>query len=152
MSFCPLDITLPPSPTLTEVSEPNNLIPIPAPESSFWMLHSSLDPNASTFTNLPALVSSIQNTMTTIIETSETTSSGILLLEQDNFHQWKGAMFSYFLEHNLDGIVDGIEPKPDSTHPVELANWLLREKKAAGFIARKLDTRNRDLLVNEENQ
>ncbi|KAG0142120.1 hypothetical protein CROQUDRAFT_16970, partial [Cronartium quercuum f. sp. fusiforme G11] len=84
--------------------------------------------------------------------TTETTSSGILPLEQDNFHQWKGAMFSYFLEHNLDGIVDGIEAKPDTTHPVKLANWLLREKKAARFISQKLDSCNRDLLVNEENQ
>ncbi|KAG0142674.1 hypothetical protein CROQUDRAFT_47633, partial [Cronartium quercuum f. sp. fusiforme G11] len=89
--------------------------------------------------------------MATNIEVSESSGSSIKPLEQDNFHQWKGSMLSYFLEHNLDGIVDGSESKPEPTRPTELANWYLREKKAAGFIARKLDSRNRDLIVNDLN-
>lgn len=58
-------------------------------------------------------------------------------------------MLSYFLEHNLDGIVDGSEPQP-VTSPAESQNWLLRQKKAAGFIARKLDSSNRDLFINPD--
>lgn len=57
-------------------------------------------------------------------------------------------MLSYFLEHNLDGIVDGSEDQPSSP-PAESLNWSLRQKKAAGFIARKLDAKNRDLFINE---
>lgn len=60
-------------------------------------------------------------------------------------------MQSYFLVHNLDGIVDGTEAQPTSS-PIESANWLLREKKAAGFIAMKLDAGNRDLFLTSENR
>ncbi|KAG0140363.1 hypothetical protein CROQUDRAFT_53359, partial [Cronartium quercuum f. sp. fusiforme G11] len=79
--------------------------------------------------------------MSTNTEVTESTGSSIKPLEQDNFHQWKGSMLSYFLEHNLDGIIDGSETKPEATKP-----------KAAGFIARKLDSRNRDLIVNDSNR
>lgn len=147
----PLDTYLPPSPALTEYfEEPENIIPIPLPESSFWSLSSSLDPNASSSTNFSSFISSILSIMSNNNENNE--HSGIKPLEQDNYHQWKGSMLSYFLEHNLDAIVDGSEDKPEVTRPAELANWLLREKKAAGFIARKLDTRNRDLIVNDANR
>lgn len=58
-------------------------------------------------------------------------------------------MLSYFLEHNLDGIVDGSELQP--AKPLsEKNNWILRQKKAAGFIARKLDSSNRDIFINAE--
>ena len=57
-------------------------------------------------------------------------------------------MLSYFLEHNLDRIVDGSEEQPTSS-PAEALNWSLRQKKAAGFIARKLDAANRDLFIND---
>lgn len=57
-------------------------------------------------------------------------------------------MLSYFLKHNLDGIVDGSEPQPPS-NPAESQNCLLRQKKAAGFIARKLASSNQDLFINE---
>lgn len=60
-------------------------------------------------------------------------------------------MQSYFLVHNLDGIVDGSETQPDAASP-ELTNWLLRQKKAAGFIAMKLDASNRDLFLTAENR
>ncbi|KAG0150671.1 hypothetical protein CROQUDRAFT_37845 [Cronartium quercuum f. sp. fusiforme G11] len=79
--------------------------------------------------------------MSTNTEVTKSTGSSIKPLEQDNFHQWKGSMLSYFLEHNLDGIIDGSETKPKATKPVELANWLLHEKKATG-----------DLIVNDSNQ
>ena len=57
-------------------------------------------------------------------------------------------MLSYFIKHNLDGIVDGSEEQPTSSSS-ESQNWLLRQKKAAGFIARKLDASNRDLFIND---
>lgn len=57
-------------------------------------------------------------------------------------------MLSYFLEHNLDGIVDGSETQPTTT-TADSQNWLLRQKKAAGFIARKLDSSNQDLFIND---
>lgn len=57
-------------------------------------------------------------------------------------------MIFYFLEHNLDGIVDGTEDEPLSTSTAERNSWILRQKKAAGFIARKLDSSNRDLFIN----
>lgn len=60
-------------------------------------------------------------------------------------------MQSYFLVHNLDGIVDGTEEQPSSPSP-ELSNWLLRQKKAAGFIAMKLDASNRDLFLTTDNR
>lgn len=60
-------------------------------------------------------------------------------------------MQSYFLVHNLDGIVDGTEAQPVSPSP-ELTNWLLPQKKAAGFIAMKLDASNRDLFLTAGNR
>lgn len=60
-------------------------------------------------------------------------------------------MQSYFLVHNLDGIVDGTEAQPTSS-PTESSHWLLRQKKAAGFIAMKLDAGNRDLFLTTENR
>lgn len=57
-------------------------------------------------------------------------------------------MLSYFLEHNLDGIVDGTKEQPSAG--TERLNWTLPQKKAAGFIARKLDASNRDLFINEQ--
>lgn len=74
----------------------------------------------------------------------------IRVLEHHNYHQWSGMMQSYFLVHNLDGIVDGTEPQPTAT-PTESANWLLRQKKAAGFIAMKLDASNRDMFLTSKN-
>lgn len=59
---------------------------------------------------------------------------------------------SYFLEHNLDGIVDGSEPCPEISSPTKRSNWTLRQKKLAGFISKKLDSRNRDLLINDLNR
>lgn len=56
-------------------------------------------------------------------------------------------MLSYFLENNLDGIVDGSELQPTSP-TTNRQNWLLRQKKAAGFIAQKLDASNWDLFIN----
>lgn len=82
-------------------------------------------------------------------ETSETGSS-IKVLELHNYHQWSDLMLSYFLEHNLDGIIDGTEEIPDISTPAERNNWMLRQKKAAGFIARKLDSSNRDLFINDD--
>ena len=76
------------------------------------------------------------------------TGSSIKVLELHNYHQWSDLMLSYFLKHNLDGIVDGMEVEPDSL--AERNNWLLRQKKAAGFIARKLDSSNRDMFINEQ--
>lgn len=75
--------------------------------------------------------------------------NSIRVLETHNYHQWSDLMLSYFLEHNLDGIVDGSESQPTSS-PAESLNWLLRQKKAAGFIARKLDANNRDLFINDD--
>lgn len=76
----------------------------------------------------------------------------IPLLELHNHHQWSGSIISYFLEHNLDGIVDGSEPCPDLTFPAERSSWILRQKKAAGFISRKMESRNRDLIINDDNR
>lgn len=89
---------------------------------------------------------SIDNSTMSNPEQTETGSS-IKLLELHNYHQWSDLMLSYFLEHNLDGIVDGSEEIPETT--AERNNWLLRQKKAAGFIARKLDSSNRDIFIND---
>lgn len=59
-------------------------------------------------------------------------------------------MLSYFLEHNLDGIIDGTEEIPDISTPVERNNWMSRQKKAAGFIGRKLNSSNRDSFINNQ--
>lgn len=85
--------------------------------------------------------------MSTNVETNESGGS-IKVLETHNYHNWIDLMLSYFLEHNLDGIVDGSETQPTSS-PSESQNWLLRQKKAAGFIARKLDSSNLDLFIND---
>lgn len=58
-------------------------------------------------------------------------------------------MLLYFLENNLDRIIDGSEPQP-SESGAERKNWLLRQKKAAGFIACKLDSSNHDTFINSE--
>lgn len=58
-------------------------------------------------------------------------------------------MQSYFLVHNLDGIVDATKAPP--LVPSELSNWLLRQKKAAGFIAMKLNASNWDLFLTSDN-
>ena len=97
---------------------------------------------------------SIYNRSTKIIMSNEQaeTGSSIKVLELHNYHQWSDLMLSYFLEHNLDGIIDGSEEQPDISEPQERNNWLLRQKKAAGFIARKLDSSNRDLFINDDNR
>ena len=122
MILNPCDIPLPPSPALTIISYQ---------ETSFNTASS------------PTLE------MSNVNEPTETGSS-IKLLELHNYHQWSDLMLSYFLEHNLDGIIDGSETQPDISRPVERNNWLLRQKKAAGFIARKLDSSNRDLFINDD--
>lgn len=91
---------------------------------------------------------------TDITMSTETTSDAkdIKVLSDDNYRHWAGLMESYFIEHNLDSIVNGTEEKPLPTEATALANWTLRQKKAAGFIARKLNDRNRDLLLTENNK
>lgn len=59
-------------------------------------------------------------------------------------------MQSYFLVHNLEGIVEGSKTQP--TGAAEGANWLLHQKKAAGFIAMKLDASNRDQFLTTNNR
>lgn len=61
-------------------------------------------------------------------------------------------MLSYFLEHNLDGIIDGSEAQPELSETSERNNWLLCQNKAAGLIARKLYSSNRDLFINDDNR
>ena len=79
---------------------------------------------------------------------SAETGNSIKVLEMNNYHQWSDLMLSYFLKHNLDEIVDGTEEQP--VEPAsERNNWLLRQKKAAGFIAQKLDSSNRDIFINK---
>lgn len=63
------------------------------------------------------------------------TGSSIKVPELHIHHQWSNLMLSYFLEHNLDGIVDGTEVEPPLTAISERINWILQQKKAAGFIA-----------------
>ena len=122
MILNPCDIPLPPSPALTTAS---------------FLDH-----------HYPSSISKAL-TMSNNNETSETGSS-IKVLELHNYHQWSDLMLSYFLEHNLDGIIDGTEEIPDISTPAERNNWMLRQKKAAGFIARKLDSSNRDLFINDD--
>lgn len=120
---------------------------IPLPPSPPWSL-------ASYQTNEP-LQQFISSSFTILNMTENTTSESggsIPILELHNHHQWSGSIMSYFLEHNLNGIVDGSEPCPETTSPTERANWILRQKKAAGFISQKMDSRNRDLLINDTNR
>lgn len=49
-------------------------------------------------------------------------------------------------------MVDGTEEKPLPTEVTALASWTLHQKKATGFIARKLNDRNQDLLLTESNK
>lgn len=123
--YDPCSIPLPPSPTLTETSHHSN----PTYDVDL------------TYVNNPLSI------MTTTAEHSELGSS-IRVLETHNYHQWSDLMLSYFIEHNLYGIVDGTEAQPTSS-PAKSLGWLLRQKKAAGFIARKLDANNRDLFIND---
>ena len=120
---------------------------IPLPPSPPWSLASVTleDYHHPTHSTPPPPIEMSEN------PNSETGSS-IPVLELHNHHQWSGAMMSYFLEHNLDGIVDGTEPCPDISLPTERSNWILSQKKAAGFISRKMDSRNRDLLINDSNR
>ena len=122
MIINPCNVPLPPSPPLTHQST-----------SSTKFFHPS------------------NCTMSTSNKQAETGSS-IKILELHNYHQWSDLMLSYFLEHNLDGIIDGSEEQPGVSEPAERNNWLLRQKKAAGFIARKLDSSNRDLFINDDNR
>lgn len=123
----PSQIHLPPSPATTVIRFP------------------STSPSATSVDE--HLIQSNHINMSLTGESSETGNS-IKVLEMNNYHQWSDLMLSYFLEHNLDGIVDGTEEQP--VEPAsERNNWLLRQKKAAGFIARKLDSSNRDIFINE---
>lgn len=128
MRLDPSQIPLPPSPapTLESVSVPESF---PLEDTH----HSFID------------------TMSNPTETSSSdVGHSIKILEHDNYYQWSDMMLSYFLVHNLDGIVDGSEVPPSV--PSKLNNWLLREKKAAGFIAMKLNSSNRDLFLTSENR
>lgn len=73
----------------------------------------------------------------------------IKLLETNNFQSWSSVMRAHFLEHNLDGIVDRTETEPTDATAQPL--YIVRTKKAAGFITRKLSPQNRDLIITEEN-
>lgn len=120
---------------------------VPLPPSPVWSLDSPSLKNSSL---LPVFPSYLKFNMTE--QLSSESGGSIKSLEIHNHHQWSGSMMSYFLEHNLDGIVDGSEVCPDITLPAERANWILQQKKAAGFISRNMDSRNRDLLINDFNQ
>lgn len=124
----PCLIPLPPSPALTEHFSQNHL----PPNSALLISDSSFNPFSF---------------MSTSTEHAESGSS-IRVLESTNYHQWSDLMLSYFLEHNLDGIVDGSDEQPTIAGP-ERQNWLLCQKKAAGFIACKLDASNRDLFISD---
>lgn len=126
MQLNPCLIPLPPSPALTSASS------------------SSLDSDGFV---LNLLRTSIPAAMSSTTELAETGST-IKVLESHDYHVWGDLMYSYFLQHNLDGIIDGTEPIP-TTSP-EDQQWLLRQKKAARFIARKLDSSNRDRIIKPE--
>lgn len=119
---------------------------IPLPPSPAITLH-SLDSSESNFSTTYLLD---QDTPTIMSVNSNHNEGGspIKVLESHNYHIWSNLMLSYFLEHNLDGIVDGSETQPTTTS-ADSQNWLLRQKKAAGFIASKLNASNRDLFIND---
>lgn len=94
-------------------------------------------PALSSSSNKSSELDQFSHIMSTTVELTENGSS-IKTLESHNYHHWNDLILSYFLEHNLDGIVDGTKLQPTSS-TAESQNWLLRQKKAAGFIARKLD-------------
>lgn len=119
MNTNPCQIPLPPSPASTV----NHIEAIQSPHT------------------ISIATSSLQTFNMSIHAKSSETGSSIKLLESSNYHQWNDLMQSYFLKHNLDGIFDGTEPQPTNSTS-DSQNWLLRQKKAAGFIARKLDARN----------
>lgn len=120
------------------------LIPLPPSPASTSVSRLSLDSESFVLHHLQPLNPVAMTSTSEIAETG----SAIKVLESHNYHHWNDLMYSYFLEHNLDGIVDGTEPKP-TTSPEE-QQWFLRQKKAAGFIARKLDASNRDRFIKPE--
>lgn len=81
---------------------------IPLPLSPALTVSSLLEEDSSLFT-LPRTVTF--DIMSTSIEQQES-GSLIRTLEANNYHQWKDLMLAYFLEHNLDGIVEGTEEQP----------------------------------------
>lgn len=120
---------------------------VPLPPSPPWSTISITCDDLSSPTQTPLL-----QTEEISENTNNESGSSIPLLELHNHHQWSGSIMSYFIEHNLDGIVDGSESCPDISSPTERSNWILRQKKSAGFISRKMDSRNRDLLINDLNR
>lgn len=79
---------------------------------------------------------------------SSDVGSTIKVLEANNYHQWQDLMMPFFLEHNPEGIVDGTKPQPPAESP-DAQNWKLRQKRAAGFLAGKLDAANGDQFIND---
>lgn len=98
---------------------------------------------------LPSINHFTKDTMTTK-PTSD--AKDIKVLSNDNYRHWAGLMVSHFIEHNLDSIVDRSEEKPSPGEVTALFNWTLQQKKAAGFIARKLNDRKKDLLLTKSNK
>lgn len=119
---------------------------VPLPHSPQLTSHSN-ESSESIASNINSNLLPHHPIMSINAESSETGSS-IKVLESHNYHHWNDLMLSYFLEHNIDGIVDGTETQPTSSLS-DAQNWLLRQKKAAGFIARKLDSSNQDLFIND---
>lgn len=152
-----LDIPLPPSPAVTESEDLfgiDYVIPIPPPASLYWQsphLHFDITPTSTTSSFINFIITKTDHIMSSSDNTNES-GQYIQALTQENHHLWKSSMLSHFLEHNLDSIVDGTELKPAENLSAELANWNLRNKKAAGFMARKMDSYNRDLLLNDDNR
>lgn len=122
--------------------DPRNipLPPSPAPTISSFDL---TEPTHST----SSLSSPSSQLKMTSVNKHPDSGNSIKILESQNYHQWNNLMLSYFLEHNLNGIINGTELQPST--PTEAQNWILHQKKAAGFIARKLDSSNRDLFITE---
>ena len=106
MILDPTQIPLPPSPALKVT-----------PSSPSPSVHCSIGEDLLTTSILLLNMSSTENTSSDI-------GNSIRVLEHHNYHQWKEMMQSYFLVHNLDGIVDGSEPLP-STNSSEINSWLL---------------------------
>lgn len=85
MNHNPCQIPLPPSPAPTTLSYDSM-------DSDFFIVKTLHIPQSFI--------------MSTTVESNDSGNS-IKVLESHNYHQWSDVMFSYFLEHNLDGIVDG---------------------------------------------
>ena len=66
------------------------------------------------------------------------TGSSIKVLELHNYHQWSDLMLSYFLEHNLDGIVDGTEELPDVSMPAERNKLASKTEESGWFYSQKV--------------